>query len=150
MILDVFNILHGADENDNTEMRKVLEELNRIHREIGCGVGVVHHFNKSIEGTLTQRLRGAGAIAGWAEWLIGVEAEDQNVGKIQLRLRQRSHQSRCTSEYRKRITTTGSGSSVPTGCQKGRSPGGVERRTIFRDRAVLHGMIGQIKQTTQS
>jgi hypothetical protein len=24
-------------------------------------------------GSLTQRLRGAGAIAGWAEWLIGVE-----------------------------------------------------------------------------
>jgi len=83
VILDVFNILHAADENDNTEMRQVLEELNRLHREVGCAVGVVHHFNKTIEGSLTQRLRGAGAIAGWAEWLIGVEAEDRHVRKLQ-------------------------------------------------------------------
>ena len=85
VILDVFNILHGSDENDNTEMRKVLEELNRLHREVGCGV--VHHFNKTVEGSLTQRLRGAGAIAGWAEWLIGVEAEDEHVRKMQFEIK---------------------------------------------------------------
>jgi hypothetical protein len=87
VILDVFNILHGADENDNTEMRKVLEELNRLHREVGCAVGVIHHFNKNSEGGLTQRLRGAGTIAGWAEWLIGVEAADEHVRKIQFELK---------------------------------------------------------------
>jgi hypothetical protein len=87
VILDVFNILHGADENDNTEMRGVLEELNRLHREIGCAVGVVHHFSKNSEGSLTQRLRGAGAIAGWAEWLIGVEAEDEHVRKMQFEIK---------------------------------------------------------------
>ena len=73
VILDVFNVLHGADENDNTEMRAVVEELSRLQREVGCSVGVIHHFNKQAEGSLTQRLRGAGAIAGWAEWLIGLE-----------------------------------------------------------------------------
>jgi hypothetical protein len=87
VVLDVFNILHGADENDNTEMRGVLEELNRLHREIGCAVGVVHHFNKNSEGSLTQRLRGAGAIAGWAEWLIGVEAQDEHVRKMQFEIK---------------------------------------------------------------
>jgi RecA-family ATPase len=74
VILDVFNILHGADENDNTEMREIMEALSRLQREVGCALGVVHHFTKANEGSLTQRLRGAGAIAGWAEWLIGVEA----------------------------------------------------------------------------
>ena len=83
----MFNILHGADENDNTEMRGVLEELNRLHREIGCAVGVVHHFSKNSEGSLTQRLRGAGAIAGWAEWLIGVEAQDEHVRKMQFEIK---------------------------------------------------------------
>jgi AAA domain/CHC2 zinc finger len=72
-ILDVFNILHAAEENDNTQMRSVLEEMNRLQREVGCAIGAVHHFNKYSEGSLTQRLRGSSAIAGWAEWLIGVE-----------------------------------------------------------------------------
>jgi putative DNA primase/helicase len=74
VILDVFNVLHGADENDNTEMRAILEELNRLQKEVGCAIGAVHHFSKSAEGSLTQRLRGSSAIAGWAEWLVGVEA----------------------------------------------------------------------------
>jgi putative DNA primase/helicase len=86
-ILDVFNILHGADENDNTEMRRILEELNRLQREVGCSIGVVHHFNKTAEGSLTQRLRGAGAIAGWAEWLIGIEAADEHVRKLLFELK---------------------------------------------------------------
>lgn len=86
-ILDVFNILHGADENDNTEMRRILEEVNRLQREVGCAIGLVHHFNKNAEGSLTQRLRGAGAIGGWAEWLIGVEAQDQFVRKMQFEIK---------------------------------------------------------------
>jgi putative DNA primase/helicase len=45
VILDVFNVLHGADENDNTEMRRVLEELNRMQREIGSAICVIHLFN---------------------------------------------------------------------------------------------------------
>lgn len=86
-ILDVFNVLHAADENDNTEMRRVLEELNRLQREVGCAIGVVHHFNKAAEGSLTQRLRGSGAIAGWAEWLIGVEAVEEHIRKLQFELK---------------------------------------------------------------
>jgi hypothetical protein len=87
VILDVFNTLHGADENDNTEMRRVLEELNRMQREVGCAICVIHHFNKTAEGSLTQRLRGAGAIAGWAEWPIGVEAADEHIRKLQFELK---------------------------------------------------------------
>jgi hypothetical protein len=97
-ILDVFNILHGADENDNTEMRQVLEELNRLQREVGCAICVVHHFNKTLEGTLTQRLRGAGAIAGWAEWLVGVESVDKHIRKVQFELK--AAQSPETFHYR--------------------------------------------------
>jgi putative DNA primase/helicase len=87
VILDVFNILHGADENDNTEMREILEQLNRLQREVGCAIGVIHHFNKAQEGGLTQRLRGSGAIAGWAEWLIGVETVDEHIRKMRFELK---------------------------------------------------------------
>lgn len=74
VILDVFNVMHAADENDNTQMRAVVEQLSILQREVACSIGVVHHFNKQSDGSLTQRLRGASAIAGWAEWLIGIES----------------------------------------------------------------------------
>lgn len=83
VILDVFNRLHSEDENDNTDMRKVLDHLDRLQREVGCGIAVVHHYNKSGDGTLTQRLRGAGAIAGWAEWMIGLDRVDDKIRKMQ-------------------------------------------------------------------
>lgn len=78
VVLDVFNILHAADENDNSEMREILDQLNRLRNEVGCSIGVVHHFNKNSDGTLTQRIRGAGAIAGWAEWCVGIESDSEN------------------------------------------------------------------------
>jgi len=49
-IFDVFNVMHAADENDNTEMRGILRELSRIQAETGCGIGVVHHYSKSETG----------------------------------------------------------------------------------------------------
>jgi hypothetical protein len=76
-IFDVFNVLHAADENDNQEMRAVLRQLSAIQAEIGCGIGVVHHFNKADQGSMTQRMRGSSAIAGWAEWLIGISMADE-------------------------------------------------------------------------
>ena len=77
-VFDVFNVLHGADENDNTEMRRVLTLLSKIQAEVGCGIAVVHHFSKNEQGSLTQRLRGASAIAGWAEWLIAIRMADED------------------------------------------------------------------------
>ena len=76
-IFDVFNVLHCADENDNQEMRAVLRQLSAIQAEVGCGIGVVHHYNKSDQGSMTQRLRGSSAIAGWAEWLIGISMAEE-------------------------------------------------------------------------
>jgi hypothetical protein len=74
---DVFNVIHTAEENDNTEMRTVLRKLSLIQEEIKCGIGLVHHYGKSQDRTMTQRLRGASAIAGWMEWLIGISMHDE-------------------------------------------------------------------------
>ena len=72
-IFDVFNVLHTADENDNSEMRAVLRQLSRIRDEIGCGVLIIHHYNKQAEQTnMTQRMHGASAIGGWCEFVIGI------------------------------------------------------------------------------
>lgn len=72
-IFDVLNVLHHADENDNTEMRAILQSLSNIQAEAGCAICVCHHFNKLKEGTLIERLRGSSAISGWAEWIIGID-----------------------------------------------------------------------------
>lgn len=77
-IFDVFNVLHAKDENDNQEMRSVLRQFTRIQAEIGCGIAVVHHYNKNDQGSLTQRLRGSSAIAGWAEFLIGISMANED------------------------------------------------------------------------
>jgi hypothetical protein len=58
-------------------MTAVLGLLTEIQKQAGCCLGVVHHYSKADTGSLTQRLRGASAIAGWAEWLIGVKVADE-------------------------------------------------------------------------
>jgi hypothetical protein len=77
VFLDVFNVLHGAEENDNTAMRKILNKCRRIQDESGAAIGIVHHLNKEVVGSVTQRLRGASAIAGYAEWIIGISLKDE-------------------------------------------------------------------------
>jgi putative DNA primase/helicase len=89
LILDVLNTLHRKDENDNSEMRQVFERLDGIQREIGCAIGLCHHYNKTGSGSMTMRMRGSSAIAGWCEWMIGLEIEDPatKVRKAQFELK---------------------------------------------------------------
>jgi hypothetical protein len=78
LILDVFNVLHAGNENDNQDMRRVLRVLTGIQTEFGCSIAVVHHYNKGDDSaSMTQRLRGSSAIAGWAEWLVGISMVDE-------------------------------------------------------------------------
>jgi RecA-family ATPase len=98
-IFDVFNVLHCADENDAQAMRSVLRQLSTIQVEIGCGIGVVHHFNKADQGSMTQRLRGSSAIAGWAEWLVGISManEETKTRRMEFELKLLSPQTRFTT-----------------------------------------------------
>ena len=70
-MFDVLRRIHNADENDNTEMARVLENLTRVQSEVGCAVGIVHHLSKDLNGSIFKRIRGATAIHGWTEWAIG-------------------------------------------------------------------------------
>ena len=69
---DVFRKLHTAEENDNTEMQLILNQLSKIQNEVGCALAVVHHTNSSDRGSIFRRTRGATAIHGWTEWAVGV------------------------------------------------------------------------------
>ena len=71
--LDVFRKLHVEDENDNTAMAKILDQLTRIQGEVGCAIALVHHTTKdATNGSIFRRIRGATAIHGWTEWAVGV------------------------------------------------------------------------------
>jgi len=69
---DVFRRLHGQDENDNTAIQKILDQLARIQTEVGCALALVHHTTKDMNGSIFRRIRGATAIHGWTEWALGV------------------------------------------------------------------------------
>jgi len=81
VILDVFNVLHGADENDQTQMRAVLAAVSRLSADLdGAAICLVHHFNKGAgDGTaaMVNRLRGSSAIAGWTQWIVGLSYADE-------------------------------------------------------------------------
>ena len=79
VVLDVLNVLHNADENDNSEMVKIMARVRKIQDESGAAVGIIHHYSKAQEGSLTQRMRGSSAIAGFAEWLIGLSVVDEEL-----------------------------------------------------------------------
>jgi hypothetical protein len=72
-IFDVFNVMHGAKENDPTEMRGILSRLSRLQAETGASCAVVHHFRKGEDGDIWSRMRGASSIAGFAEWAVGIK-----------------------------------------------------------------------------
>jgi hypothetical protein len=91
-ILDVLNILHNADENDNTEMRKILGRVTQIRDEVGCQICVVHHSIKDWDDTktLSQLARGSSAIAGFAEFIVGVRMVDEDKQVRQMRFETKS------------------------------------------------------------
>ncbi len=70
VVMDVFNRLHGADENNQKEMTALLNQLIRLNNQYGCSFLLVHHNKKAQAGLdvrANQMIRGSGVLAGWAE-----------------------------------------------------------------------------------
>jgi RecA-family ATPase len=85
VFLDVLNIMHSKDENDNTEMRKVMDKADDLSRELRCSISVLHHFNKEMKARLTERIRGASSMSGWVEWVIGLHKDKEEDDEDTLR-----------------------------------------------------------------
>lgn len=71
LVIDPLYRFHTADENSATEMRHVLDSLDRLTDAYGVATIVLHHTNKNGEDTASlsgsaDRLRGSTAIPGWA------------------------------------------------------------------------------------
>lgn len=70
VILDVFNRMHGSDENKQQEMTAILNNLNRMSNDYGVAFIIVHHNRKPQQGDEArgnQRIRGSGVLGGWGE-----------------------------------------------------------------------------------
>ena len=76
-IFDVLNILHGADENSNTQMTQVMMRFDQIKRETGCDIAVIHHDKKD-SGSGNKKPRGASAIDSWWEWKVSISPDAEN------------------------------------------------------------------------
>tara|TARA_Y100000310_G_C20677625_1_gene814017 strand:- start:291 stop:1628 length:1338 start_codon:yes stop_codon:yes gene_type:complete len=76
VIWDPLSCIHSANENDNNQIRTVLNTLTLISRNLGTTCIVVHHFGKPAKDgndiSLAYRARGASAIRDWADTKVGV------------------------------------------------------------------------------
>jgi hypothetical protein len=73
VIYDPLTSLHSVNENDNVQVRKVLDTITEINRKTNTTAIVIHHFGKPQEGlTTAHRTRGASSIRDWADTLVAI------------------------------------------------------------------------------
>jgi len=79
LVLDPWVALHGQDENEQSQIGRVLQAIQRIISETGCAVVLVHHtrkgdsWNKNSKKPVSSAdARGSGSLAGAADQLIAV------------------------------------------------------------------------------
>lgn len=82
VIFDPFAWFHAKEENSTPDMTIVCGQLDRLRREHGCAVIVVHHQSKSglVQNT-GHRMRGSSVLAGWYETLISMDWVDKRACK---------------------------------------------------------------------
>lgn len=79
VIWDPLSSIHSANENDNIQIRSVLDTITEINRKANTSAIVIHHFGKPQEGQqLEHRTRGASSIKDWADTLIAVTSKPHN------------------------------------------------------------------------
>lgn len=68
IIYDCLSNIHSAKENDNIQMREILDSLTEVNAILNTTCIVIHHFGKPSEGQQgnTYRTRGASSIMDWA------------------------------------------------------------------------------------
>lgn len=70
-VIDPLSSYHHKDENNNSEMRGILDKLTHISRQTGVSWIIVHHHGKPWE-SKTQ-YRGASSIKDWCDTLINLK-----------------------------------------------------------------------------
>jgi len=72
-LLDPLSSFHDGDENSNSDMGIILNNVIHISRVTGAGSLIVHHYGKPQQGRADEyRLRGASAIFGKADTVVAM------------------------------------------------------------------------------
>ncbi|RJR35115.1 MAG: hypothetical protein C4576_25500 [Desulfobacteraceae bacterium] len=73
ILYDCLSNIHAAKENDNQQMREVLDSLTDVNIKAGTSCIVIHHFGKPGEGMQENRYRtrGASSIMDWGVTSMG-------------------------------------------------------------------------------
>jgi RecA-family ATPase len=75
----------GCNENDNSEMHRVVAILRQLARARKVHAMVVHHFRKGAGAADSGKVRGAGAITALGRFNINIERlEEKDAGKLDL------------------------------------------------------------------
>lgn len=73
IVLDTLTRFHNLDENSAPDMKRLLEQLERLAAETGAAVLFLHHTSKSSilngQGTLQQAARGSSVLTDNARWV---------------------------------------------------------------------------------
>jgi hypothetical protein len=85
VLFDPLICYHGADENDNTGVRKALDILSRLSNQYNLNVVLTHHHNKQYRGNSDQdgfsRSRGASVITDWASTILTLQKKSPRSGR---------------------------------------------------------------------
>lgn len=69
IILDCLAACFGGDENDSGQMARWIERMSELKSENNASLVIVHHTNKNILSSATDRARGHSRLAGWVDTL---------------------------------------------------------------------------------
>jgi len=76
-VIDPLSSFHRADENNNSQMRTIMDNIRRISLNTGAASIIVHHFGKPVDKRYEgYRLRGASSIVDWADTVITINPKD--------------------------------------------------------------------------
>lgn len=68
LIVDVLNKVHNFDDSSQKGATSIMGVFERVRRETGAAVLLVHHFSKGSPNRRgNQRMRGSSVFAGWSE-----------------------------------------------------------------------------------
>ncbi|MBW2092007.1 MAG: AAA family ATPase, partial [Deltaproteobacteria bacterium] len=98
VVYDPLTSLHSVNENDNVDIRKVLDTITEINRKCGTSAIVIHHFGKpNPELSNAYRARGASSIKDWCDSMASLTHKSH--GHKTLRLLE-FHKVRCGPGHR--------------------------------------------------
>jgi hypothetical protein len=82
VMFDSLTRVHRVDENSAQEMSNVFQGLKDIINRSGSTVLFSHHFNKNVQQSSSNRIRGSSDIRAWCDWTVIVDTHKQDEGGL--------------------------------------------------------------------